>query len=346
MKLIIFAGGIGTRLWPLSRVNSPKQFDKIFNGKSTIQLAFERVAPTFGEENIFIQTGPLYKDLISEQLPHLPKDNIIIEPERKDLGAAVCLGMKEMRKRGHEGAVAILWSDHLMDRESEFIHALETAEELISEDSERFIFLGERPRFANNNLGWIKTGANKVLLNNFDISEFSGWKYRPAPEECDKMYKSGDHLWNPGYFITSVSFLLDCYKRLSPQIYQAVIHGKFEQSPAMHFDEAILEKIDLSRAVVIKTNMGWADPGTLYALKEALEEKRSDNVMNGRVVAYNCEDTLLYNLEKGKVMAAIGLSGIVAVNTEDALLLVHRDEVSHITKLVKKMREEGMEEYL
>jgi len=86
MKLVIFAGGIGTRLWPLSRVNSPKQFDKIFNGASTLQLAFGRIAPVFGAENIFIQTVEQYKDIVVEQLPKLPRKNILIEPSRRDLG--------------------------------------------------------------------------------------------------------------------------------------------------------------------------------------------------------------------------------------------------------------------
>lgn len=346
MKLIIFAGGIGTRLWPLSRVNSPKQFDRIFNGKSTIQLAFDRVACKFGKDNIFIQTTSLYKDKILEQLPDLPTDNLIIEPERRDLGAAVCLGMKELERRGHEGAVAILWADHLMQRTEEFTKALKTSKQLINEDPNRFVFLGERPRFANNNLGWIKTGSSGALLNGFDVCDFSGWKYRPPMEECQEMYKSGEYLWNPGYFITSVRFLLDSYRLLAPEIYKKLESGDYANVPVMHFDEAILEKIDLSNAVVLKTNMGWSDPGTLYALKEALEKTPGDNVINGQVIAYNCDDCLLYNMEEEKILAAVGLSGTVIVNTGDALLAVSREEVVHITKLIKKMKEEGLERYL
>ncbi len=346
MKLIIFAGGIGTRLWPLSRVNSPKQFDKIFNGKSTIQLAFDRVAPVFGEENIIIQTTPLYKDKIREQLPALPEGNLIVEPERKDLAAAVCLGMKELYDRGYKGAVAILWADHLMQREGEFAKALRTAEKLIEKDPNRFIFLGERPRFANNNLGWIKIGSSGALLDGFDVCDFSGWKYRPPMDECQEMMRGGEYLWNPGYFITSVEFLFQSYKELAPDVYERVVSGDYSNVPERHFDQAILEKIDLSNAVVLKTNMGWSDPGTLYALKEALEKKRDDNVVNGRVIAYACQDSLLYNLENKKILAAIGLEGTVVVNTRDALLVVKKEEVVHITKLLKKMKEEGLSEYL
>ena len=346
MKIIIFAGGVGTRLWPLSRVNSPKQFDKIFYGQSTVQLAFSRVAPVFSRENVFIQTAPLYKEIVKEQLPDLPENNIIIEPERRDLGPAVCLGMKELRDRGHEGAVAILWSDHLMDRKDKFTGALETAEELIEENPRRFIFLGERPRFPNNNIGWIKTGTSGALLNGYNICDFKGWKYRPLLDKCEEMYRSGEYAWNPGYFISSVDFILDNYQKLAPDIYEKVISGDYGNAPINNFDEVILEKIDLSEAVVIKTNMGWSDPGTLYALKEALEKHKDDNVMNGQVVAYGCKDNLLYNLEESKILATIGLSGLVVVNTKDALLVLPKSEVIYITDLLKKMKEEGLSEYL
>lgn len=346
MKIVIFAGGIGTRLWPLSRVNSPKQFDKIFNGKSTLQLAFNRIAPVFGAKNIFIQTGIPYKDFIREQLPLLPEENILVEPAKRDLGPAVCFAVNELSSRGHKDAVALLWADHLMDRTEEFTAALVEAEKLIKIEPERFIFLAERPRFANNNLGWIKVGRKKSQSGNYDIHGFEGWKYRPSQEECDELFKSGEAFWNPGYFVTSISFLVDRYRQLAPEIYNPVFSGDYEAAKPLHFDEAIIERLDLSKAAVIKTNMGWSDPGTLYALKEALEKSHTDNVARGEVAAYNTEDSLLYNFEEGKILTAVGLRGMVVVNMPDALLIVPKEEVTHVTKLVKKMRESGLHKYL
>jgi len=346
MKLIIFAGGIGTRLWPLSRQNSPKQFDKIFSGKSTLELAVGRVAPVFGLDNIFIQTLEKYKNIIREQVPDLPAENIIIEPARRNLGPAVCLSLLEMEKRGFSGPIAILWSDQLIEREKDFTYNLQLAEKLISQESDRFIFLAERPRFANNNLGWIKVGGKIGEIEKTDFFEFAGWKYRPSAGECDRMYRSGEYFWNPGYFITSVEFLLNQYKDLAPGIYKNVSQRNYGEAEAIHFDEAIIEKVDLSKAVILKTNMGWSDPGTLYALKEALEKSSEANVTQGQVVTLNVCDSLLYNLEKGKILAALGLEGIVVVNTPDALIIVPKDEVVNITKLINKMKEEGLEKYL
>jgi mannose-1-phosphate guanylyltransferase len=346
MKLVIFAGGIGTRLWPLSRVNSPKQFDKIFNGASTLQLAFSRIAPVFGATNIFIQTVEAYRKIIIEQLPDLPRENIFIEPARRDLGAAVCFAAVELRRRGYAGAMAILWSDHLMKRTEEFTGALSAAEKLIDAEPDRFIFLAERPRFANNNLGWIKLGAKVGEKDKFALHRFGGWKYRPAADECGKIFEQGDYFWNPGYFITSIDFLWQSYQRLAPEIFTPVSSGNYDQAPKKHFDEAIIEKLDLSRATVVKVDMGWSDPGTLYALKEALQKSCDENVAYGRIAAYNTEDCLLYNLEKDKVLATVGLSGMVVINMPDALLVVPKSEVVHVTKLIKKMEESGLEKYL
>jgi mannose-1-phosphate guanylyltransferase len=346
MKLVIFAGGIGTRMWPLSRKNAPKQFDKIFSGMSTLQLAIDRLAPTFGVENIFIQTIDPFVPSIKEQVPDIPDSNIIIEPERRNLAPAVCLAVTELEKRGLKGPMALLWADHLMDYPEKFVAALKAGENIINDDPDRFVFLGEEPRFANNNLGWIKVGDKAGTENNVDYYSFEGWKYKPDMAVCEDLFSSGKAYWNPGYFITSVEFLLDQYKTLASSIYQAVSNNKYDEAEETHFDRAIIEKVDLSKAVVIKTNMGWSDPGTLYALKEALAQTIEENVTLGNVTEIGTSDSLIYNLEENKLVTAVGLKGMVVVNTKDALVVVPKEEVINITNLVKKLKEEGKDQYL
>ncbi len=346
MKVIIFAGGVGTRMWPLSRVNSPKQFDTIFKGKSTLQLAYARVAPVFGAENVYIQTSKLYHKVVAKQLPKLPKRNIFLEPSRRDVGPAVCFALNKLNQAGYSGPMAIVWADHLMDRVDEFRAALKNGEKLIEIDPNRFVFVGERPRFANNNLGWIHVGKKAGAVNQQDYFTFKGWKYKPEVKLCDKMYKSGDFFWNPGYFITSVKFLTECYQKLAPEIWQCVAKNKYENCPKLSFDNAIIEKVNLKNAVVLKTNMGWSDPGTLYALKEALEESSAANVEKGQVMSFKTTDSLVYNLEPNKVVTTVGLKGMVVVNTKDALVVVHKDNVVEISNLVKEMKERELDKYL
>ncbi len=350
MRIIIFAGGAGTRLWPLSRKNSPKQFGSIVGDKSTLQMAIDRVR-SFGVENIYVSTNENYVDIVNSQVPELPKDNIWPEPDKRDLAAAVGLALLRMKKEGYEGTVAILWADHLMDHEDEFVLALKKGEELIGENSDRFVFLGEKPRFANHNLGWIKIGEKKKD-NEY---EFLEWKYRPELAECEKMFESGEWVWNPGYFIFNVDFVLGLYKKFMPHMYEDLetMCGDYDKIKEMYhtlesisFDDAILEKIDKSQAVVLKVDLGWSDPGTLYALKEALEPDKAKNCEQGLVLSHDTTDSFICNEDRDKLIAVIGLEGMVVVNTKEALLVCHKDDVPKVKELLNKVEDKGLNKFL
>jgi mannose-1-phosphate guanylyltransferase len=349
MKIIIFAGGSGTRLWPLSKTKLPKQFKKMFDGKSTIQMAVERVENVFGTHNIFISTNEKYIDLVKQQLPQIPNSNIIAEPEKRDVAAAIGFNFFKLKNLGYSGPVVILWSDHLMENVDSFINALKTGEKLVSEDNNRFVFLGETPKYPENNLGWIK--ASKKINDN--IYQFEALKYKPEPKLCEQMFKEGKSFWNPGYWVVHTDFVLDKFKTLQPKMYETlttmaksfgtvneskVVNELYPTLESLSFDKAILELIDPNEAVVIKTDMGWSDPGTLFALKKSLVPSDKENYTLGNVVAKDTTDSLLYNEQDKKLLVTIGLDKFVVVNTKEALLVVNKDNVVNISSLIKKLK--------
>jgi len=351
MNILIFAGGAGTRLWPLSRRATPKQFEKFFDGKSTLQMAIERVA-CFGFENIFISTNVDYVDIVKEQVPDIDDSHIFSEPCRRDLGAAVGLSLARLKKMGVSGTVGMVWSDHLMDNVDEFVNALKLGEKLIGENSERFVFMGEKARYAEANLGWIN--VDDVILEN-GVVGFKGWKYRPEKRECELMFESGGWLWNPGYFVYDIDFVVGLYEKYQGEMYRRLVemvdsgeiscdlYGELE---AISFDNAIVEKVGCDQAVVIPVDMGWSDPGTLYAMKEAMVSCEADNVEKGRVVTHLTRDCFVYNEEDEKLVTTVGLDGVVVVNTCDGLLVCAKDSVPEIKKLLRKIEDEGFEKYL
>ncbi len=350
MHFLIFAGGAGTRLWPISRSKSPKQFEKLKDSKSTLQMAIERIAP-FGLDQVYISTGDHYIDLVAAQVPELPRDHILGEPARRDLAAAVLLALLRLKKDGVTGTVALLWADHFMDRPENFRAALTRAEELIGENPNRFVFLAEEPRFANHNLGWIKLG-NAVGDGTYF---FEGWKYRPEFALCEKMFASGVWKWNPGYFVVDLDFVLRLYEQHQPELYEHVLRmvagdidlaTEYATLPALSFDTAIIEKVAPSEAVVLPVSLGWSDPGTLYALKEALHTAPEHNVLVGNTYELDTTDSLIFNEEPHKLVSVIGLEGMVVVNTKDALLVCHKDRVPDIKTLLAKLSEDGKESYL
>ena len=351
MKIVIFAGGSGTRFWPLSRKIIPKQFKRIFDGKSTLQLAVERVEKTFGIENIYISTNEKYTSLVKDQIPQIPTANIVGEPERRDVAAAIGYNLIRLQKLGYSGSVAILWSDHLMKNPKNFVSVLKSGEKLIKENPKQLVFVGEKPRYAENNLGWIHIG--KQISQ--DLYKYVEWYYKPPLEKCKKMFKSGEWVWNPGYWIVDLDFVVGLYKKHMPGMYKKLMQiqkavGTTEEAHVLrkiyptlepiHFDNAIVEKVPAEQAVVLVANMGWSDPGSLYALKEALVGNGGKNFNSGMVYDLNTTDSLLINEEKNKVLATIGLKNMVVVNTEDALIVVHKDNVLEISDLIKKLEED------
>ncbi len=351
MKIVIFAGGAGTRLWPLSRKKTPKQFDPMFEGKSTLQLAGERIKKLVSWSDVYISTLDQYAPIVRQQLPEIPDENIITEPARRDVAPAIGLAMMKLRDVGSE-PVAILWSDHLMDRPKAFRRGLTVAESLIKKDPERFIFFGERPRYAEQNLGWIHIGAIQQKNKGIPLRSFRGWFYRPPLIKCRKMFASKKWIWNPGYWVTTPNFVLEQFRLKQPAMYRQlqtigralgtsregkVLKRVYPTLEKVHFDNAILEKMKPSQAVVLQLDMGWSDPGTLYAIKEALQASKLANVTRGAVLPFNTKDCLLFNDEPKKLLAAVGLEGIIVVETKDALLVVHKDRVPEVKKMVESL---------
>lgn len=350
MKRVIFAGGQGTRLWPLSRRATPKQFEPFFEGKSTLQLAVDRVRP-FGMNDLFISTHERYVDLVCSQVPDISDEHIFCEPAKRDLAAAVCLTLLRLKARGAVGAVAVLWADHVMQRTDVFARALKKAEALVEQQPQRFVFLAETPRFANHNLGWMRLGEEEES----GVYAFCEWKYRPSAETCNAMFQSGDWRWNPGYFVFDLDFALALYKEHQPIMLQSIqdmmddegqLKAHYGELEAIHFDHAILEKLEPKQAIVLPVDMGWSDPGTLYAMKELLTSSEDENVERGRVVTHNTRDAFVYNTNDDQLVTTVGLNGIVVVNTPDSVLVCDKRSVPEIKELLAKLDAQGFSSHL
>ncbi len=360
MRIVIFAGGAGRRLWPISRQSSPKQFEPIVGEESTLQLAVERVAPHYGYHNVFIATNERYVDIVRRQLPDVPPANIFTEPVRRDLGPAVGLAMAQMARTGEEEPVAILWSDNYIGNVPAFVELLRAAETLVRRGDADILFIGATPRFANENLGWIGLGEFAGRVVDIPYYGFRSLVYRPALDECRRMFAQGNYVWNTGFFVTTPRYIRGLYERFSPQMwrqlsaiesaigapnYEETLRRVYPTLQSISFDDAILTHLDHERALVLHSEMGWSDPGTLYALKEALNADPMANVTKGLVIDAASKDSLIYNYEPDKLVVAVGLEGMIIVNTEDAILVVHKDHIPRVKDVINGLQETELERY-
>lgn len=333
----------------MSRKNTPKQFEKIINDQSLLQIAVSKVFPDFTWNDVFISTNKQYEDILKKQFPEIPQENLIFEPAMRDVGPAVGLMAANFVKRNPDEQIAILWGDHLIKKAEEFRKALKIAEKLSREDTDRIIFVGQKPRFASVNLGYIEFGEEVKKEGDVPVYEFKGFKYRPDEETAKSFLADNQHAWNLGYFVTTPKFLWQSYKRFVPELfvklkqisdsvdtpdYEKVLDEVYPQMEKVSFDNAILENLDPVNGLVLSVDIGWSDVGAWEALKEALENSPEDNVTKGNVDLVDSKDNLVFNYNDPLVVG-IDLENMLVINTGDVLLVCPKTSVPKIKKYVE-----------
>ncbi len=359
MKAVIFVGGTGTRLWPLSRSKSPKQFRSYIHQKTMFQLAIDRLVPEFSFDDIYVSTGADYKNDLIDQVPDLKESHLILEPVMRDVGPAVGLVAALFAKKFKDEPIAILWgSDHLVKDEVKFRAMLYAGEAYIKENPNKIVFFGQQPRFASTNLGWIKIGSQIETNSDIPFYKFKGWKYRPDPETANSYFATGKHVWNPGYFLVTSTYLWKLFEIHAPKLfrqlkiiydaidtpsYESVLQEIYPTLEKIHFDNAVIEHVDPNDAIVISSDFGWSDVGAWEQLKEALQDSKTANVTRGNVHLKDSQDTLVFNHEDEKTIVGIDLNDFLIVNTPDVLLVTKKTSVSKIKTLVESLKDTDLE---
>jgi mannose-1-phosphate guanylyltransferase len=252
-------------------------------------------------------------------------------------------------------------ADNFPQNKKAFQDSLDVGQQLIAKNPKQIIFLGEQPTFANYNVGWIELGKKTHEENNIQAFERKQFKYRPDLKTAEEWFKDPNFVWNTGYFITTANFILEEYEKQKPEMYNQlitiqkalgtkkeneVLQKVYPEIEATHFDNVVLENLDNDKSVVLKTNFQWSDPGTLYALKEFLQDKPQSNVTKGFVYDYMTKDSLIYNFVKNQIVTTVGLEGFIVINTPDAVLVCHKDQVGDIKNMLKEWESTELEKLL
>jgi mannose-1-phosphate guanylyltransferase len=269
----------------------------------------------------------------------------------RDVGPAIGLATFLLGKKDLDEPIAILWSDHMVKNEEAFVKALAAAEEVVKEKKAEFIFIAQKPRFANQNMGWIQKGEEVLTKNGLHLYSFKKLKYRPKLSEAEDFFESNEYVWNLGYFVTTPRFLMSLFSTFTPDMaaslekistdwgtkeFSNTLEKIYPTLEKISFDDAILEKISPNNILVVSEDLQWSDIGAWESLKEALEQTEDENVTKGNVLIKDSTDTLMFNFGK-QVVVGIDLQDMIVVNTEDVILICPKTSVPKIKKVVENL---------
>lgn len=353
MKAIILAGGSGTRLWPLSRKNYPKQFLKLNGDRSLLQQTVERLLRAMPAEDIILMTNSDYKfhvlsDLNSLSLSvPLPASNIILEPASRNTAPAIALGIKYcVDKLGcsEEDVVFISPSDHIIKPVGKFIKYLKQAEEIAKKGY--IVTFGIRPDRPETGYGYIKvrreaSGVRRQAF--FDVEKFVE---KPDAKTAARYAGRGNYYWNSGMFAFSIGTMIKEFKRYAPEItkiasmnFNEMVAG-FNQMPEISIDYAVMEKSD--KVVTLPLDLYWNDIGSWDSLYDIFDKDKMGNIKKGDIVAIDTKKTMI--LGNKRHISTIGIEDCLIVETDDAVLIAKRGEAQKVRDVVNKLKKENRKE--
>lgn len=351
--VIIMAGGLGERFWPVSRADSPKQFLKLYGDKTLLDYSFERAKKIVSEERIFIVTTSNYTNKVKEILPGIKEENIISEPVGRN--TAPCLGYSVglLLEKNGDDIIAVLPADHIILDENGFIRAMFNAFEFLSK-KDCILTFGIKPKRPETGYGYILKGEESLPEFPYDIYPAVKFVEKPNLIKAQEYVRSGKYLWNSGMFVFKASFFMDKFKTCLPQIYEGIstvllktnnyseFKKTYEAFPKISIDYGVMENI--KEIYTLEVDIGWDDLGNWLSFENVCDKDEYGNIkINGDFIHIDTENSTIYSDDS--LIASIGVKDLIIAKSRDAVLVCHKDRVQDIRTLIAKLDKEKYKKY-
>jgi mannose-1-phosphate guanylyltransferase len=345
---MIMAGGGGTRLWPMSRQDMPKQLLPLVEEASMFKASVDRLAPLFTPDQVYVVTGRKYLEALRGHAPEIPASNFIIEPYARNTGPASALGITVIQKRDPEATVAVLTADHHIARKDTFRDVLTAAYHLAQKN--HIVTLGISPSYPATGFGYIRQGEELGKEGEFTSYVSKGFTEKPNAVTATGFLASGEYSWNSGMFIWKATQAMAEFQRQQPAMhehfqelaptvntheFEAKLEDIWSEMPDISIDYAVMEGAE--NMAVIPVDIGWNDVGSWSALYEVLPVNKFGNGFKGRQpapVMLDTKNTLVYS---DKLTVTIGVEDLIVVDTGDALLICHKDRAQDVKEVVNHL---------
>ena len=329
MYHIILAGGSGTRFWPMSTNENPKQFLKIVDDLSLIKTTYNRLLKISSEDKIFIVSSKKYVDKINSEINSA---NIIIEPSPKNTAPAIYLAAKHIFALDNQAKLAFYPSDHYIQDENNFIQTVKCINEYLDVNHDAILSIGIQPNYAATGYGYIS--YNEDINPSENIYKVDLFTEKPNSIQAEELIQKKSNLWNAGMFFFYANTIIKEIEKYNFEFQKNNnIDVDWENFPDISIDYAVMEKTD--KCYCIRGNFMWSDVGSWKTLYELLEKNSDNNVVSGESILYNSKNNLI--ISPNKMTAVVGLDNIAVINIDDTTLVIDLDKSDDLKELVKKI---------
>lgn len=345
---IIMAGGIGSRFWPLSKDNYPKQFlDILGTGKSFIRSTYERFSPIIPDENFLVVTNKAYKQLVLEHLPMLCPDQVLCEPARRNTAPCIAYAAYHIQSRCSEANIVVTPADHLVTNEIEFQRIIRLGFDFLSKHQNALMTIGIKPSRPETGYGYIQVPKQDLLPEVVKVEMF---KEKPNYDTAVKFVKEGNYFWNSGIFLWTLDGIMQAFKQYLPQmvtvfekgIYnfgtpeeQDFINDHFVDCPNISIDYGVMEKSP--NTFTIPADFGWSDIGTWGSLFTHAKKDEYGNAKRGKVVSVDNQNTII-NIEEGTEAVVEGLEDYLVAYRDHSLLVCRLHDEQQIKNWIEGLK--------
>ena len=353
---LIMAGGVGSRLWPLSRQKSPKQVLPLVDARSMFQGAVDRLQPLLMPEDVYVVVGEEQVDLLKAEGTGIPDRNFVLEPMGRGTAPAIALSAITLRKHDPGAIMVVLTADHFIGDNAGFREVLKAAGEVAAQD--QLVTLGITPSSPSTGYGYIERGQHLTNANGYAAYRVEAFCEKPDLVAAKHFVVSGKHSWNSGMFVWKVSRFLDEMSHTMPEFYQQlmqidvalgtadydrVLHAVWPNVTPQTVDFGVMERA--RDVAVIPAEFGWNDIGSWATLLEILDSDEQGNVIRrAEHLGVDTSNTLVFGHDR--LVATIGLHDMIIIDTGDAILVCPKDRAQDVKKIVDQLKQTGKQKYL